>query len=153
MMVSRKVFCGATWPLRTGIFAGPGETSRELYLYHSFRMHDAQCAPRMEPRHCAGPKFPQVWFGWTGGSCWVLRRKWTVSQEAHCTRGGTEPSPASCFQVERSGGVCFSPRGGGLPGRWYFFLLSQSVGCSGPLLQHCSPLLWGGPGELSDERR
>lgn len=21
MMVSRKVFCGATWPLRTGIFA------------------------------------------------------------------------------------------------------------------------------------
>lgn len=32
MMVSKKVFCGATWPRRTGIFAGFVETSRVFYL-------------------------------------------------------------------------------------------------------------------------
>lgn len=39
MMVSRKVFCGATWPLRTGMFAsvapGLGETLQDFDWCHT----------------------------------------------------------------------------------------------------------------------
>lgn len=58
--------------------------------------------------------FPKLIRG-TSGSRWISRGKWgeeSCGQEAHCTRGRTEPFPASCSQVERSEGVCFCPPGG-----------------------------------------
>ncbi|KAK5877244.1 hypothetical protein CesoFtcFv8_024769 [Champsocephalus esox] len=91
MMVSRKVFCGATWPLRTGIFAA------------------------VVPALCE-TKFTQVAQRGCSFSCpsEKVRRGEFLKLGIRTADPSRFQPPAYSLQVKRDEGVCFCPpRGGG----------------------------------------
>lgn len=180
MMVSRKVFCGATCPLRTGIFAAaapPPKTLRDFGgLLKVFaptlcsplpaaRAHDAHCADRLGGGNPGAKVCP---------SCSGIRRLLVDRRER--LRRVLETRRAVCCArriwavssfhfpgfEERSEGVrpfLSSPLSPSLPrGRaacqvMFPPVVSHSAEHSGPLILHYSPLLSSGSGEPPDERR
>lgn len=140
----------------------PLDFERLCRTFKDITRRTAHCAPCMETQHWqvsggnpGSQSFPKLL--WQTERRGILLRpleKVRRGKQAHCTHGGSEPFPV--FQSpgwEERRCLFLFPQGGGRPVRWYFLLVSQSGEQSRLLILHYSPLLWGGPGELSDERR
>lgn len=126
MMVSRKVFCGATWPLRTGIFAATLSdftgvlqiSQRRCVSSPRSRAHDAHCALRMETQHWQAqrPKFPPSCSerqGARGGSPGGSEERRAVGRRRTVRAAEPRRFQPPVSSLRGAMGVCFCPLRGG----------------------------------------